>query len=191
MRTPTVATASPVSTDGDDPAGLRDLIDRVQSRDMAALGELYSSFGAACYRSALRLTGNQPDAEDVTQEVFVRLPGALRGFTGSTANFPGWIRRVAVRQALMSLRSGRRRREVSVDGVASLVAPAEAATERMTIHAAVARLPEAHRTVFLLKEVEGYDHAEIAEALGISISNSEVRLHRARRELRDMLRGSR
>jgi RNA polymerase sigma-70 factor (ECF subfamily) len=65
------------------------------------------------------------------------------------------------------------------------------ALERMSIDSALDRLSDDHRTVFLLKEVEGYDHAEIAELLGISTANSEVRLHRARRQLRDLLRGSR
>jgi RNA polymerase sigma-70 factor (ECF subfamily) len=171
--------------------GLRVRLDRVESGDTAALGELFLEFGDLVYRTALRLTGNRADAEDVTQELFIRLPGALCGFTGGAAVFPGWLRRVAVRQALMTLRGGRRRREVGVDGVASLLAPSDGMLDRMTIAVALDRLPDDHRTVFLLKEVEGYDHAEIAELLGISVSNSEVRLHRARRQLRELLRGSR
>ena len=166
-------------------------LDRVQSNDMAALGELFTEFGDLVYRVAVRLTGNRADAEDVTQELFVRLPGAARGFTGTVANFPGWIRRVAVRQTLMHLRGGRRRREVDVAGVAALMTAPDGALDRLTIDAALARIPDSHRTVFLLKEVEGYDHAEIAELLGISTANSEVRLHRARRQLRELLGGSR
>jgi len=169
----------------------RTRLERVQANDMIALGELFTEFGGLVYRAALRLTGSRSDAEDVTQEVFVRLPGAVRGFTGTAASFPGWIRRVAVRQALMQLRGGRRRREVSVEGVASLMARTDHALDRMSIDSALDRLSDDHRTVFLLKEVEGYDHAEIAELLGISTANSEVRLHRARRQLRDLLRGSR
>jgi RNA polymerase sigma-70 factor (ECF subfamily) len=80
---------------------------------------------------------------------------------------------------------------VGVEGVASLLAPSDGTLERMTIEVALERLSDDHRTVFLLKEVEGYDHAEIAELLGISIANSEIRLHRARRQLRELLRGSR
>jgi RNA polymerase sigma-70 factor (ECF subfamily) len=91
----------------------------------------------------------------------------------------------------MHLRGGRRRREVSVDGVASLIARPDHALERLSIEAALEQLSDEHRTVFLLKEVEGLDHAEIAELLGITVANSEVRLHRARRQLRDFLRGSR
>jgi RNA polymerase sigma factor (sigma-70 family) len=166
-------------------------LDRIESGDTSALGELFVEHGDPVFRAALRLTGSRADAEDVTQEVFVRLAGAVRGFTGNAASFPAWIRRVAVRQALMHLRSGRRRREVDVAAVASLLAPHDALLERLTISAALACLSDEHRTVFLLKEVEGYDHAEIAELLGISQSNSEVRLHRARRQLRELLRGSR
>jgi RNA polymerase sigma-70 factor (ECF subfamily) len=175
----------------DEPARLRAQLDRVASGDRAALGELFVTFGDQVYRTALRLTGSRADAEDVTQELFLRLAGALRGFTGGASSFPGWLRRVAVRQTLMQMRSGRRRREVDVDAVASLVAPPDEVLDRLTLETALERLSAEHRLVFLLKEVEGLSHAEIAELVGISVANSEVRLHRARRELRDLLRGSR
>ena len=183
--------ATLVTTDASAGPAFRVRIDRVQANDMTALGELFTEHGEMVYRAALRHTGNRADAQDVTQELFVRLPGAVRGFTGTAANFPGWLRRVAVRQALMHLRGGRRRREVSVESVSELTMPADGALERFTISMALDRLSDDHRTVFLLKEVEGYDHAEIAELLGISTANSEVRLHRARRQLRNLLRGSR
>jgi RNA polymerase sigma factor (sigma-70 family) len=91
----------------------------------------------------------------------------------------------------MRMRGGRRRREVDVDGVAALVTRTDDLLARLTLETALERLSEEHRTVFLLKEVEGYDHAEIAELVGITVANSEVRLHRARRQLRELLRGSR
>ena len=182
---------SPLTTDPGAGPAFRSRLERVQSHDMPALGEVFAEYGDLVYRAALRLTGSRADAEDVTQEVFVRLSDALRGFTGTAGNFPGWLRRVAVRQALVHLRGSRRRREVSVESVSALTMRADAALERLSIDAALARLPDDHRTVFLLKEVEGYDHAEIAELLGISTANSEVRLHRARRQLRELLRGSR
>jgi len=175
----------------DDPVVFRARLDRTVAGDTVALGELFVTYGDLVYGTALRFTVSAADAEDVTQELFIRLPSALGGFTGGTSSFAGWIRRVAVRQALMHLRSGQRRREVSVDGIASLVARADHALERLSIESALVRLSDEHRAVFLLKEVEGLEHAEIAELLGISVANSEVRLHRARRQLRDMLRGSR
>jgi RNA polymerase sigma factor, sigma-70 family len=170
---------------------LRRLLDRAEAGDVAAVGELFHDYGDLAYRTALRLTGNRADAEDVTQEVFVRLPAALRGFVGGPPLFAGWLRKVAVRQALVLMRGDRRRREVGVEGVAALFAPADGVIERMTIESALTRLSPEHRAVFLLKEVEGYAHAEIAELLGITAANSEIRLHRARRQLRDLLRGSR
>lgn len=180
-----------VTTDTSAGPAFRARLDRVQASDMTALGELFAEHGNMVYRAAFRLTASRADADDVTQELFVRLPGAVRGFTGTAANFPGWLRRVAVRQALTHLRGGRRRREVSVESVSALTMPADGVLDRLTIADAIARLSDEHRTVFLLKEVEGYDHGEIAELLGISTANSEVRLHRARRQLRDLLRGSR
>jgi RNA polymerase sigma-70 factor (ECF subfamily) len=91
----------------------------------------------------------------------------------------------------MRLRSGRRRREVDVEQVAALIEREDSPLERIAIEHALTLLSDDFRVVFLLKEVEGYDHAEIAELLGISVRNSEVRLHRARRKLREILRGSR
>ena len=184
------ATAAAVTLAADDVVSLRERLDLAMAGDRASLGALFVLYGDMVYGVAHRYTTSSADAEDVTQDLFVRLPTALRGFTGATAGFPAWLRRVAVRQALVLLRSGRRRREVSIDGVASLVARADHALDRLTIQSALTRLSDEHRTVFLLRELEGFDHREIAEMLGISVANSEVRLHRARRQLRDLLRGS-
>lgn len=191
MHRPRHATATSLADDADPPRALRERIALARQGDRDALGELFLGFGDDVFRSALRLTGSSADAEDVTQDVFVRLPSALGGFTGPSEMFGPWIRRVAVRQALMHLRSGRRRREVTVEGVANLFAATDDLVGRLTIAAALQRLSDEHRVVFLLKEVEGYEHREIAELLEISVANSEVRLHRARRELRELLRGSR
>ena len=182
---------APESGDTPDPEWLNLRIARVQAGDLSALGDLFHRYGALVYRAAHGLTRYSADAEDVTQDVFVKLPRVLAGFAGTASNFPGWLRRITVRQALMSLRTGRRRREVSVEGVSSLLASPDGTAARLTIDAALERLSPEHRTVFLLKEVEGYDHAEIGELLGITPGNSEVRLHRARRQLRELLQGSR
>ena len=173
-----------------DALSLRERLDLTIAGDRASLGALFVLYGDMVYGVSRRYTNCSADAEDVTQDLFVRLPTALRGFIGATASFPAWLRRIAVRQSLVMLRSGRRRREVSIDGIASLVVRADHALDRMTIQSALTRLSDEHRTVFLLREVEGFDHREIADALGISVANSEVRLHRARRQLRDLLRGT-
>lgn len=192
MRHSLESAARPASqADLSAPSPVRGQLDRLVAGDPSALAELFVEHGDLVFRTALRLTGHRADAEDVTQDVFLRLSAVAPGFTGEVRAFSGWLRRIAVRQALMHLRSGRRRREVGVEGVAGLIAPGDHEAERLTIDAALRRLPGDQRTVFLLKEVEGYAHGEIAELLGISVANSEVRLHRARRALRELLRGSR
>ena len=181
------AVTDPAST----PRRLRQLLDALEAGDREALGDCFAQFGDLVYRCALRLTGSRADAEDVTQDVFVRLPSVVAGFAGSADQFPSWLRRVAVRAALTRMRGGRRRREVSTDDVAALITTPADTLERLSLEAALGRLTPEHRAVFLLKEVEGYDHGEVAELMGISVANSEVRLHRARLHLRELLRGSR
>ncbi len=130
------------------------------------------------FTAALRLLGSRADAEDVLQDVFLGLPDALARYEERGA-FGAWIRRVAVRAALMTLR--RRARRVheplaSADAVAA--APPE--PERsIAARRAIAALPDALRVVFVLRELEGYAHAEIAELLGITRTASALRLHRA------------
>src|SRR4051812_19119770 len=173
------------------PVVLRAQLEALVSGDHDALAWLYGEYGSLVFNTARRLTQSRADAEDVTQDVFVRLAATADGFVGTTEQFPGWIRRIAVRAALMRMRGGRRRREVDVEDVAALVSRADDMLTRLTLETALQQLSDEHRTVFLLKEVEGYGHAEIAELVGITVANSKVRLHRARRQLRDILRGSR
>jgi RNA polymerase sigma-70 factor (ECF subfamily) len=163
------------------------LVALVIERDGDALSLLYSRHGAAVYSAALRLLRDTHDAEDVTQELFVQLPLTLAAYDAALGALGPWLRRVAVRGALMKLRSGRRRREVGAADIAALVARPDSMNERIDIDQALARLVVEQRTVFLLKEVEGYSHREIADLLGISIAASEVRLYRARVALRALL----
>lgn len=162
-----------------------------RSGDGDALAAMYALHGAAVYASAHRLARNAADAEDVVQELFASPTQSLSGYDPLVGPLRPWLRQVAVRLTLMRLRSQRRRREVDVAGVAELLARPETPVERLTIEDALARLGEDQRQVFLLKEVEGYQHREIAELLSISVANSEIRLFRARQALRAMLRSSR
>ena len=182
--------AACADADPSEPA-LHDQLLALANGDRDALAAMYAEHGDMVFRTAMRLTGNRSDAEDVTQELFVRLPRIVGGFAGGATQFAAWLRRIAVRDALMRMRGGRRRREVSADAVASLVSASPDTLGRITLETALAALSAEHRAVFLLKEVEGYGHAEIAELLDITVANSEIRLHRARRQLRELLRGSR
>lgn len=169
----------------------RDLVARTMRGEEEAFSALYGLHAAPAYAAAYRLLGNGPDAEDVVQELFLALPGTLAAYDPARGALGAWLRRIAVRLALMRMRTVRRRRETDAGAVATLLARDDAALERLSIEAALERLSEEQRTVFLLKEVEGYEHREIAALLDISVANSEVRLFRARQALRALLGGSR
>jgi RNA polymerase sigma-70 factor, ECF subfamily len=171
------------------------LLDRVRAGDADALTELFARHGERAYATAYRLTCSVDDARDVVQDVWVALPEASASFEGR-GSFDGWLHRLVVRTALMRLRSARRRRETTLpdDDVGAPSAPPgeapDAVLDRMAIEQALAALPEHLRAVFVLREVEGYTHAEIAELLGLRRGTSEVHLFRARQRLRALLRGS-
>jgi len=154
-----------------------------------ALSALYLEHGAALFRLAYRLVGAREDAEDVVHDVFVGLPDALRRYE-ERGSFPAWLKRVTARVALMRLRSGKRRREVTLDDAAERSEPTMT-SERDGLQAAVNTLPDHLRAVLILKEIEGYSHAEVGELLGISAGASRVRLNRAMRRLRKTLEDGR
>jgi RNA polymerase sigma-70 factor (ECF subfamily) len=146
------------------------------------------------------LTADPATAAELVQDSFVRAWEHLPHFRGECA-FSTWLHRIAVNQHLMNERSGRRRaRRVSL--MTDLPDPLENGTEstatsapgpssdpalRMDIEQAIARLPEGARTVFVLREVAGYSHAEIAAQLGIAEGTSKAHLFRARRLLQAFL----
>lgn len=162
-----------------------DLVRRAQSGNLDALTELYTAYANSVYRVAVRLMSSSGDAEDVVQDVFIGLPEALRKYE-HRGDLGAWIRRVAARTALMKLRRLRRKAEVPLDAT-ELAAPSRSETTRLTVETALSRLPVSLRAVFVLREIEGYSHGEIGGILGIGVGASKVRLHRARRLLRDFL----
>jgi RNA polymerase sigma-70 factor, ECF subfamily len=116
------------------------------------------------------------------------LPEQARGYSGR-GSFEGWIRRVAARLALLRLRRRARRRETALDADAlgGSTTCADRTLHDTDLERALARLPESLRTVFVLREIEGFTHTEIATMLGIRSGTSEVRLNRARQQLRKLL----
>ena len=172
-----------------EPAG-RGLAARARSGDREAITELFRRYGQQLYEVAYRVTGRRDDADDVVQDLFVGLPEALRSYRG-TGTLGAWLRTMARRAALLRLRREKRRghwHRRAYDDTALREAP-EPVDERLAITWALDRMPDEWRVVFVLKEVEGYTHAEIASALGITPGASALRLHRARRFLRDRLKG--
>lgn len=167
------------------------LLERAISGAPEAIAELYERYGATVHGVAYRLTGSAADAEDVLQDVFIGLPEALRSYAGR-GSLEGWIKRVAVRTALMRVRGRSRRREVPLDaaGEPPFLSRPDACVDRAAIERALDALPAPFRAVFVLREIEGYSHAEIGEMLGIRSGTSEVRLFRAKKILRELLRSS-
>jgi len=164
----------------------------LKAGDSEALERCYRRYADDLLRLAYRLTRHSQDAEDVVHEVFVGLTHALRHYN-ETGTFLGWLRRVTARTALMHTRRVRNRRE-AIDDVelSQLEAPTPSTvTGGVAVERALAILSPNLSHVFALKVMEGYSHVEIAAMLGISVSASEVRLHRAIRLLRIHLRSLR
>lgn len=162
------------------------LLDAAKHGDARALAALYDAHADAVYGVALNLVRVRADAEDILQDVFVGLPEALHRFD-HRGSFAGWLKRVAVRVALMKLRRQQRRREVELPEIPELADNPERVIDRVTLERALNRLPAKLRTAFVLQEIEGYSQQETAQFLGISRSAAGVRLFRAKRELRRLL----
>jgi RNA polymerase sigma factor (sigma-70 family) len=157
-----------------------------------ALREVYERYADDVYRIALRLTGSSADAYDVTHDVFLGLPEAIQRYDPERG-FSPWLRGVAVRTAQMSIRTIGRRREVDVSSLAGRAdgSSRDVLVSRLTLERALDQLSPALRSVIVLRELEGLPYVEIADLLGITESAVAVRLHRARRRLREILRGNR
>lgn len=167
-----------------------DLLNALRSGDSCALGTVYEVYAGMVYRVAWRFTGSKADAEDVLQDVFIALPESV-GRLVSVALFEVWLKRMAVRTAMMRQRSGSRqaRSEANADPASLAGAVSEDVADRLELEQAIERLADELRYVFVLREIEGFRHAEIAEMLGISERASQERMHRARARLRLLLSG--
>ncbi|MEJ7809324.1 MAG: sigma-70 family RNA polymerase sigma factor [Gemmatimonadaceae bacterium] len=175
-----------------EPSDDAELIARARAGSTDALGALYARYAEPVMALAYRLLGSVADAEDVLHDVFLGLPEALRRYD-ERGSFPSWLKRIAARAALTRARSEGRRREVPLDAELHHAgsAEADAFAARSAVERALAGLPVTLRAVVVLKELEGYSHAEIGALLGISNAASEVRLCRALRLLRRAMEGSR
>jgi RNA polymerase sigma-70 factor, ECF subfamily len=142
--------------------------------------ELYRRHANALMAVAYRLLMSTADAEDVVHDLFVGLPDALRKYE-ERGSMESWLKRIVVRLALSRIRA---RRDVPLEVAPELTVQAGDPADRVAIQRALADLSPSLRAVLVLKEIEGFSHAEIAGMLGISVGASEVRLHRALRQLR-------
>ncbi len=172
---------------------------RARAGDEDAFSTLYSLYKRRVFSLCLRMTGDVVTAEDLTQEAFLQVFRKLKTFRGDSAFFT-WLYRVSVNAVLMYLRR-RKPEHVSLDepmeeGSVSLVdrfghtdPELSATVDRMALIRAINELPEGYRTIFILHDIEGYEHKEIAQILECSTGNSKSQLHKARMKLRQLLRG--
>ncbi len=176
----------------------QELISRAQSGDRAAFAALVREHGNEVYTLARRLVGDPHLAADVAQETLIRAWKALPNFRGDAA-LSTWLHRITVNTAWTHKKRARRHGGLSLDEVAESEAPMSAEHPEMAgeilelrgrLRSALDALPEAQRQVVVLKDVYDWSHAEIAEAMGISVSATKVRLHRARARLARYLEAS-
>jgi RNA polymerase sigma-70 factor (ECF subfamily) len=176
-------------------------IDRAKQGDAEAFEVLYNLHRRRVYSLCLRMTTNVAEAEDLTQEAFLQLFRKIGTFRGESA-FSTWLHRMAVNVVLMQLR----KKNLPIVPLDDTVETDEdtpkkdygaednvlaGSVDRIRLQKAVDSLPVGYRTIFVLHDVEGYEHNEIAELVGCSIGNSKSQLHKARMKLRELLKTSR
>ncbi len=170
-----------------------------QAGDATAFEFLYQLHGRRVYALCLRMVGNPSDAEDLMQEAFLQLFRKVGTFRGESA-FSTWLHRMTVNVVLMRLR----RKSLPVASLEEISEPDEesggprkdvgapdlrlsGAVDRVNLERSIEKLPPGYRTVFVLHDVQGYEHNEIAGIMRCSVGNSKSQLHKARTRLRDLL----
>jgi RNA polymerase sigma-70 factor (ECF subfamily) len=180
-------------------AGEADAIEAAKSGDPDAFSKLYALHKRRVYTLCLRMLGNVSEAEDMTQEAFLHLFRKIGSFRGESA-FSTWLHRLTVNLVLMHLR----KKGLNLVSLEETISPSDedapkrdfgsrdpmlaGSVDRVALERAVASLPPGYRMVFVLHDVEGFEHNEIATMLECSTGNSKSQLHKARLKLRDLLR---
>lgn len=168
----------------------RGLVARAVRNERSAQDALYDKYAGGVYRLAFRMSNDADLASDLTQETFIRAFNSLSGFRHE-ATLSTWLHRIALSVILGSLRTLKRReaRRAPIELADSVGTEDRHADEplRESLYAAIDALPKGYRTVFIMYEIEGYSHPEIASALGVSVSTSQGQLFRARARLRETL----
>lgn len=174
-----------------------ELVKRAQEGDSDAFASLFYAHKARIYSVCLRMTNNTAEAEDLTQDAFMQVFRKLATFRGDSA-LSTWLYRIAVNTVLMHFRK-KALRQVSLDEPYNQDARQvkreygskddrlTGSVDRIALTRAIRELPDGYRTIFLLHEVEGYEHQEIAELLDCSVGNSKSQLHKAKLRIRELL----
>src|SRR6185295_4414679 len=174
-----------------------ELVKRAQRGDSEAFAALFHAHKARVYSICLRMTNNAAQAEDLTQDAFLQVFRKLSTFKGNSA-LSTWLYRIAVNTVLMHFRK-KALKQISLDEPSSHDAKMvrreygsrdgrlSGSVDRITLTRAIKDLPAGYRTIFLLHEVEGYEHQEIAKILDCSVGNSKSQLHKAKLRIREFL----
>lgn len=168
------------------------LIRKAKEGDMGAFETLYRSYVPRVFGLCRRMVGDPALAEEVTQDVFVRVWEKLHLYKGDRA-FTPWLLTLAANVVRSRWRSDKRTtgRETALDEMAGprepVAAPTSSPAGGIDLEKAIGTLPEGARNVFVLHDIEGYKHVEIAEMLGLATGTTKAQLHRARRMLREAL----
>jgi len=184
--------AIPVPRPIPDPPPPTDDVRAAQAGDAEAFGRIYRAEAGRIHALALRLTGDPQRAEELVQDAFVRAWRKLPSFRAESS-LATWLHRLTVNVFLLDDRGVRRRalREILDDDLAERAGPrrsiGEDVEDRIDLERAIARLPEGARVAFVLFDVYGYSHEEIAAEAGVAAGTIRVQLHRARRRLREEL----
>src|ERR1700731_3834990 len=174
-----------------------DVIKRAQQGDSDAFASLFHTHKTRIYSLCLRMTNNTAEAEDLAQDAFLQVFRKLSSFRGDSA-LSTWLYRIAVNTVLMHFRK-KALKQISLDEPynqdAKLVRREYGSkddrlvgsVDRIALGRAIKELPDGYKTIFLLHEVEGYEHQEIAELLDCSVGNSKSQLHKAKLRIRELL----
>ena len=175
-----------------------EVIKRAQKGDADAFAALFHAHKARIYSVCLRMTNNATEAEDLAQDAFLQVFRKIATFRGASA-FSTWLHRIAVNTVLMHFRK-KSLNQVSLEEPYNDSDGAHIRREygakdyrlagcvdRVALACAIKELPRGYRTIFLLHEVQGYDHQEIAEMLGCCAGNSKSQLHKAKLRIRERL----
>jgi len=173
-------------------------IERAKQGDEAAFETLYNLHKRRVYSLCLRMVSNPAQAEDLAQEAFLQLFRKIGTFRGESA-FSTWLHRMTVNVVLMNLRrkglplvSLEETLETDEETPRKELGAADlklaGSIDRLQLQRAIEKLPPGYKTIFVLHDVEGFEHNEIAEMVGCSIGNSKSQLHKARLKLRDALK---
>jgi RNA polymerase sigma-70 factor, ECF subfamily len=175
------------------------VVNLAKQGDVPAMSSLYDKYRRRIYNLCLRMVRDQADAEDLTQDVFVQLFRKIDTFRGESA-FSTWLHRLAVNMVLMEIRSRNSKRysfipiesknendDYFYEELGREDQGLRSSLDRITLQSAMEELPPGYRVVFLLHDVHGYEHQEIAEILSCSVGNCKSQLHKARLKLRRLI----